>query len=690
MRGPADLPAEARLFDREGYGTLVALLDHHGTLYYREGRSEIADSEYDRLFRLLLEVETLHPEWTDPASPSRRIGAAPDGELPPVIHSRRQYSLDNSYNPEELGEFITRCREGLGLAEGQEPEWFCELKLDGASVSLVYEDGLFVQGVTRGDGQRGEQITAALRTLRTLPLRLAKPHPGRLTVRGEALIPLEDFRRLNEERGRAGLPLFANPRNTAAGSLKLKDPAEVRDRRLALYLYDVVEELPGISTQAALLDFLQELGLPVFGRGQVCARQSEVQHYLARWQQGRHGLPVETDGVVVKLNRLADRERLGYTQRAPRWAMAYKFPSTREVTVLRAITWQVGRTGVVTPVAELEPVTLQGSTVSRATLHNREELERKGVRVGMRVFVEKGGEVIPKISGPAEDPAPFPPPEVPVRCPVCDTTLEGDPEQVALRCPNRACPAQAQAALEHFVSRKAMDIEGIGSRLVTALLEAGLVRDVPDLYGLQAPALAALERMGERSAAKVLENIAASRTREPARLLFALGIRHVGEGVARILMDHLGNLRALSQAGIEELQQIPEVGPVVAASVREYFESPEAQGRLAALERAGFDLAAGSPRRPLETGPLAGRTVVITGTLAGLEREEAKRLLEAAGARVSSSISGKTDYLVAGEKAGSKLEKAQQLGITILDEDGMHRLLSSGPALQDPENIPEQ
>jgi DNA ligase (NAD+) len=684
------LPGQAADFGPGHYRELVGQLEAHGRLYYTEGHSLVPDSEYDRLFRLLLEVESLHPDWLDPASPSQRVGAPPAGDLPPVIHGRRQYSLDNSYNPEELAEFMERCREGLGLGPEQSPEWFCELKLDGASVNLVYQHGLFVQAATRGDGIRGEEITAALRTLRTLPLRLARPPAGRLTVRGEALIPLADFEALNQARLREGQSLFANPRNTAAGSLKLKDPVEVRSRRLVLYLYDVVEELEGINTQEQLLGFLADQGLPVFGEGRVCRGLSEVQAYLDHWQQARHALPVETDGVVVKLNRLADRERLGYTQRAPRWAMAYKFPSTREVTVLRAITWQVGRTGVVTPVAELEPVVIQGSTVSRATLHNREELERKGVRVGMRVFVEKAGEVIPKVSGPAEPADPFAPPTVPTTCPVCDSSLVSDPDQVALRCPNRACPAQAQAAFEHFVSRKALDIEGIGERLVSALLENGLVKDVPDLYTLGLQDLAGLERMGEKSAAKVLEQLAASRKREPARLLFALGIRHVGEGVARILMAHFGNLRALARAEPSELLEVPEVGPVVAASLRDFFLSPEGQARLEGLARAGFELDRGEPDRSPQTGPLAGKTVVITGTLPTLERDQAKRLLEAAGARVSGSISGKTDYLVAGEKAGSKLEKAQQLGIAILDEEGMHRLLSSGPLPRLPDNIPEQ
>ncbi|MCB1047904.1 MAG: NAD-dependent DNA ligase LigA [Calditrichaeota bacterium] len=683
------LPATAEQFDRQQYLQLVRELNQHGRLYHQLGRPSISDAEYDRLYTLLLQVEDRQPGWIDAGSPSRRVGAAPAGELPEVIHARQQYSLDNSYSLDDLREFLARTAEGLGLDSADSLEWYCELKLDGASVSLVYEQGRFVLGATRGDGQRGEEITGALRTIRSLPLQLADGAPERITVRGEALIPQRDFAALNEARAAAGLPLFANPRNTASGSLKLKDPKEVSQRRLAVFLYDVVEELSGLDSQSALIARLQELGLPVFPHGRVCRGFEDVTAYLQHWQQARHELPVETDGVVLKLNRLDQRERLGYTRRAPRWAMAYKFPSTREITRLKEITWQVGRTGVVTPVAELEPVRIQGSTVARATLHNLEEIERRQLRVGLRVYVEKGGEVIPKVTGPAEDPTLFPPVQAPDRCPVCDTDLQRDPEQVALRCPNRACPAQAQAAIEHFVSRKALDIEGIGSRLVSALLEAGLVRDVPDLYALNQEQLQSLERMGEKNAAKVLANLRASLQQDPARLLFALGIRHVGEGVARVLLDRFGNIQALRAASEEELQAVPDVGPRVASSLQEYFRSEEGQQRLEALARAGFDLARGDARALPEAGPLAGKTVVLTGTLTRVDRQDAKRMLEAAGARVSGSISQKTDYLVAGEKAGSKLEKARQLGIAVLDEDGMLRLLSSGPSGPDPSSTTE-
>lgn len=686
---------------REAYRERVRELNRHARLYYTEAAPAIDDESYDRLLAELEAVEAEHPDWIEADSPSRRVGARVDGSLPEVVHEPRLYSLANSYDEAAVEDFHRRVVEALELeddtssesqgdlfvstgveeagaeADGARPEraplYYSELKLDGASLSLVYERGRLALAATRGDGRTGEDVTVQARTIRNLPLalELADP-PQRVVLRGEVVILREDFERLGRERAAAGEKPLANPRNAAAGSLKLLEPAEVRARRLSVFLYEIAafEGAEPPATQRAAIDWLRRAGLPVFPHGRACRNLAEVTAYLDEWRERRSELPVEIDGAVIKLDALDARRRLGWTAKAPRWAVAFKYPALSRVTRLLEIRFQVGRTGVVTPVAELEPVAIAGSTVARATLHNEDEIRRKDLRVGMRVFVEKGGDVIPKVTGPAEDPAGFPPFEMISACPECGAGLLREEGESASRCQNPACPAVRQAAVLHFVSRKALDVEGLGERLASLLCESGRVEDVADLYTLTVEELAELDRMGEKSAAKVRAGLDVSLQRDPARLLFGLGIRHVGESVARHLLAAFGSLQRLSTAGDDELQAVPDVGPAVAASLRAWFGSEAGQALLAKLAGAGFDLdAAGEAATPPPAdSPLAGRSVVLTGTLETLGRDEASRALRALGATVSASVSKKTDWLVAGAQAGSKLEKARALGVPVVDE----------------------
>ncbi len=664
---------------------MLSEVEHHAQLYYVQDAPQIGDIEYDQLLRLLQEAEAVHPEWADPHSPTRRVGAKVSGERPLVTHEPRMYSLANAYSQAELAEWAQRMRP----AETQEADaqaslfadesttkaldLLCELKLDGASISVLYEHGRLVQAATRGDGHQGEDITAAARTIQGLTLRLNLPKaPHRLIVRGEVVMSHEVFRSLNEERVSRGEAAFVNPRNAAAGSMKLQDPAEVAARRLQVFLYEIsaFEGALEPMRQSEVLDWLRTAGFPVFPHARLCHDLHEVREYCDTWENGRRELLVDTDGVVIKLNDRARQQNLGFTAKVPRWAMAFKFPAEMRETRLNAITWQVGRTGVVTPVAELEPVFVSGSTVSRATLHNVEELERKAVRPGMLVLVEKGGEVIPKVAGPAPGQCvdDFAAVVVPVNCPVCGSKLERDEDTVAVRCVNEDCPARAQAAFEHFVSRAAMDIEGFGERVLAALLEKRRVRNSADLFTLNAQELAGYERLGEKSATRLLQSLQAARERTPDRLLFALGIRHVGATVARQLLESFGSIEALSQAGEEEMQAVDGVGPRVAASLRTWFESERGQGQLQALRDVGFDLSREIARAAADS-VFAGKHVVLTGTLESMGRSEVKRLLESLGATVSGSVTARTELVIAGPGAGSKLKKALELKIPVINEE---------------------
>jgi DNA ligase (NAD+) len=669
--------------DRERAAERIAelrrLIRHHNRRYYVDSRPEIGDREFDALLAELEALEIEFPALDDPQSPTHRVGGEPLADFRAVRHPVPMLSLQNTYSEEEVREFDARVRRGL---ETEGPvAYVLELKIDGVAVALRYRRGLFDLGVTRGDGAQGDDITQNLRTVRSLPLTLdAEAGPGgtEIEVRGEVYFPRRAFEKLNEARRVAGEKPFANPRNAAAGTLKLLDPREVAPRPLALFVYQWVgAREAGLRTHAEALERMRALGLPV---NPHAARVADVEAALAAiraWETRRRELDYDTDGVVLKLDDLEGQARLGSTSKAPRWGIAYKFETTVAVTRVREIRVQVGRTGAVTPVAELEPVTLGGTVVKRATLHNADEIRRLDVRVGDWITLEKGGEIIPKVTGVVTDrrtgdEAPF---LFPPACPVCGDPLERAEEEVAIRCVNEHCPAQRKRSVLHFAARGAMEIDGLGAAVVDQLVDRELVRDFADLYRLDAAALAGLERLGERSAGNLVAAIDASRRRPPANLLFALGIRHVGAYAARALARAYGSIDALAAAGEEELAAVEGVGPVIAAAVRRYFARPETVRLLGRLREAGVSLAAETA--PAAGGsPLAGLTFVLTGTLAGMTRDEARRRIEERGGRVAGSVSARTDFVVAGEDPGTKLDRARELGVRVLDEKGLSDLLA--------------
>lgn len=653
---------------------LGALIRHHERKYYVDAAPEISDFEFDALLRELEALEAKHPELRSDDSPTQRVGGEPVKEFEAVAHSVPMLSLANTYNETEVRDFDRRVREGLS---GENVRYHIELKFDGVAVSCRYENGKFVQGATRGDGYQGDDITANLRTISSLPLRIEDPRP--IEVRGEVYMELADFEKLNAKRRAEDLEPYANPRNTSAGTLKLLDPKIVAERRLRLFCYQVSNyQQLNLGRHSESMDFLRDLGFRVNEHRQVVDDIDQALFLLESWRERRRELPYETDGLVIKVEGFAQQRRLGATGKAPRWAIAYKFPAVGKPTLLRAIRVQIGRTGTATPVADLDPVLVGGSTVARATLHNLEEIRRRDVRVGDTVWVEKGGDVIPKITGfdPAKRPAGAKEFEFPKNCPVCDQPLVRDEEEVAYRCANVACPAQAEGRLEHFASRGAMDIEGLGTKLIAQLVREELVHDVGDLYSLTLEDLVKLERMGELSAQNLLEGIERSKARPFSRVLYAIGIRHVGVHVARILAEAFGSLDALRAARLEELVRVHEIGEKVAASVIEFFSRPESLRLLDKLERAGLRVHEETLAK--KSGSLEGKTFVITGTLSSWTRDQAQEELRARGARVADSVSKKTSAVISGESAGSKLEKARALGIPILDESGFRRLLETG------------
>ncbi len=648
-------------------------IQRHERLYYALGKPEISDREFDRLMAELVELETASPELATPDSPTRRVGGEPLSGFREVRHEPPMMSLDNTYNLAELGEWAARL-ERLAPAEAAAGFGFvAELKVDGVSTSLLYEDGVFVRGATRGNGTMGDDVTQNLRTVRALPLRLPPAAPRRLLVRGEVFMPRAEFERVNREREAAGEELYANPRNVTAGSIRQLDSRQVASRRLQAVVYQIADG-PRLATHSESLERLAEWGFPVHDSWRRCRGLDEVEAFVAEWRERRHNLGFETDGVVVKIDDLALRERLGSTAKAPRWAVAYKYEPEQAETVVRAILVQVGRTGVLTPVADFDPVLVAGSTVRRATLHNYEDLSRKDVRVGDTVVIEKAGEVIPRVVEVRLDrrPADSLPFEMPTRCPECGEPVVRYEGEVATRCVNPECPAVRQETIRHFVSRNAMDIEGLGDERIAQLVAAGWVTDIPGLYTLDRAALAALPGWGEKSADNLLASLAESRRRPLARLLYALGIRMVGERTAKLLAQHFGSLAALAAASEEELQVVDEIGPKVAASLRAFFADPRQQRRLAALAAAGVEPP--PVERPTAASlPLAGKTVVLTGKLESMSREEAAERLEALGARVAGSVSKKTSFVVAGEDAGSKLDRARALGIEVVTESELLR-----------------
>lgn len=650
----------------------------HDRLYYVEAKSEISDREYDRLYADLKELETQFPDLLTSDSPTQRAGGQPLKEFKSVRHTVPMMSLDNTYSVEELREFDTRVRK---LLPDEKVEYVLEPKIDGVSITVRYEDGKLAVGATRGDGATGDDITANLKTIRAIPLQLhTKTPPERLEVRGEAYIAVEDFQKLNAEREKAAEPPFQNPRNTTAGSLKQLDPALVAQRPLRAIFYAVADG-PGFKKQSEALETLKKLGFPTHRYWWVCQDIEEVIARAGELQKLETKLPFEIDGAVVKVNDFDQWKRLGTTAKAPRYAIAYKYSHEQAQTKLKDITIQVGRTGTLTPVAELEPVFLAGSTISRATLHNEEEIKRKDIRIGDTVIIEKAGEVIPAVIDIVEkkrprDAKPFDfHKHIHGKCPACGGPIARDPEFVAWRCENIACPAQLKRTIGHFAARHAMDIEGCGEVLVNQLVDQNLVHDVADLYSLTAQQLAELERMAEKSAANVVTAIADSKDRELWRLIHGLGILHVGEGAARKLADHFHDLDALANASLEELQQAEDVGPVMAQSIHDFFRNPRNQAVIEKLRKAGVKMKERAAPKTVASGSFAGKTVVVTGTLGKLSRDEAKDALRKAGATVTDSVSKKTDFLVVGEDAGSKLDKARKLGVKTLSEQEFLKLL---------------
>jgi len=646
----------------------------HEDLYYRQNRPELSDREFDALMAELVELEREHPELVTPDSPTQRVGGEPLEGFAQVRHDPPMQSLDNTYSLAEVGEWIERLQR---LEPDAKLSFVAELKIDGVSISLLYENGVLVRGATRGNGTTGDDVTVNLRTIRSLPLRLRGDAPPRLQVRGEVYMPRSVFARLNRQREAAGEPLFVNPRNSTAGSIRMLDSREVAARHLAALVYQVVEGLEE-PTQGRSLEHLKRWGFPIHDGWRRCDDLASIASFVDDWRDARRELDFETDGVVIKIDDLELRRHLGSTAKSPRWAVAYKFEPERATTRVRDILVQVGRTGVLTPVADLEPVFVGGTTVRRATLHNYEDLARKDVRVGDTVWIERGGDVIPKVvevdlARRPEGARPF---ALPSRCPQCGesvTRLEGE---VAWRCVNPLCPAVIAESIGHFVGRDAMDIEGLGDEKIDQLLAAGKLADYPDLYRLQHADLVDLEGWGERSAEKLLASVEASKGRELHRLLFAIGIRFVGERVAKLLARYFGSLEALSAASEEELVAVPEVGKKVAAAIVAFFADERQRARLAALAAGGVRPPAAE--RPRGEMPLAGRTIVLTGRLERTSREAATQGLEHLGARVAGSVSKKTDFVVAGEEAGSKLDKARQLGVPVVDEAWLERVLGGG------------
>jgi DNA ligase (NAD+) len=689
---------------------LRELIRHHENRYYVLNDPEISDEQFDALLHELEGLEAQHRDLVSRDSPTQRVAGRPIEGFATVEHISPMLSLDNAYNEEELRAFDERVRRGAALGDAP-VTYTAELKIDGLSIALTYQDCQLVRGATRGDGVRGEEVTANVRTIRSIPLTLKGGPRSRVEVRGEVFLPRASFARINKEREEAGDPLFANPRNAAAGTMRNLDPALVARRGLGAFTYQVVlpreagsdtvpDDSGGLRVSAdddwrrshcALLRQMRAWGLPVEPHFTTCAGIDEVIAFCNQWADGRQSLQFDTDGVVVKVDDLALRARLGTTAKFPRWATAFKFPAQQAHTRLLKIDVNVGRTGANTPYAVLEPVFLAGSTISMATLHNADDIARKDFREGDTVIIEKAGDVIPRVIAPILSlrPANAQPWTMPSRCAACGSDLRRDEDEVVWRCENTSCPARLRRSLEHFASRSAMNIEGLGESLVDQLIEQALVHDFADLYHLQpaqleelvvAPKTPRSDRAVPRKLGKVGRNVAEqidrSRSNDLSRLVFALGIRHVGEKAAATLARHLRSMEAILDAPVEHLQTIPDVGPVVAASVRAFAEEPHNRALISRLAAAGVNMTSQQP--PVEqqaAGPLTGKTFVLTGTLSSMTREEATSAIERLGGKVAGSVSKKTAYVVAGEEAGTKLEKAKGLGISILDEEDFKRLI---------------
>ncbi|MEN6310939.1 MAG: NAD-dependent DNA ligase LigA [Acidobacteriota bacterium] len=644
---------------------------YHEKKYYVDSDPQISDGEFDALVRELKDIEARFPSLVTPESPTQRVGEKPVEGFASVAHRTPMLSIDNVYDEDELREFEERVRK---LLPGQKVQYTAELKIDGLGISIVYRDGKYARAVTRGDGVRGDDVTSNVKTLRSLPLVVSERRE--VEARGEIYLPFESFRAINGEREENGEALFANPRNAAAGSIRLLDPRIVASRNLSAFLYYLFINGKEEPTQWGALRKLDDLGFKINPHSRLCRTIDDVLAYYREWTEKRDTLDYDADGIVIKVDDAAQREALGTTAKSPRWAISFKFPARQATTRVNDIVIQVGRTGALTPVAVLEPVKLSGTTISRSTLHNEEELRRKDVRIGDTVLIERSGDVIPSVVSVmlerrAGKEKPF---QWPSECPVCGSAVFKPEGEVISRCINPSCPARIRESILHFAARRAMDIDGLGEAIVDQLLASGLVHTIPDLYGLSLESLAELERMGKKSAANLLGEIAESKGRDLARLVFALGIRHVGERLAQTLAGRFRTLDDLARATEEELTAVEDVGPKVAESIRFFFAQRENRELVRRLQEAGLNMKAreedGAPK------PLAGQVFVLTGTLSAFPREEAQEKLEALGAEVGSSVTKKTTCVVAGESPGSKLAKARELGVKVIGEQELLKILA--------------
>lgn len=719
----ADSPQNVRAQAAARAAELRHLLDYHAYRYYALDAPEITDAAFDKLLVELQQIEAAHPELVTPDSYTQRVGGYVSEQFTPVTHMARMYSMDDAMNLEELDEWLARTEDALGAGR---VAYTCELKIDGLGVAITYQNGSFVRAATRGDGTTGEDVSLNVRTIKDVPMHLSEAalaHMGSdratpIEVRGEVYMPKGSFARLNAEADAEGREPFANPRNAAAGSLRQKDPKVTATRSLATFIYSIADTAPlHVDSQHTFLDWLREAGFSVNPNVARCTSPAEVHAFCADALAHRGDLDYDIDGVVVKVDGFDQQTDLGFTARAPRWAIAFKFPPEEKATVLREIRIQVGRTGVLTPVAEFDPVTVAGSTIARATLHNLDEIRRKDVRVGDTIIVHKAGDVIPEVVVPVLDKRPADAVEwdMPEACPACGSPVVHEGDEVAYRCVSLDCPAQLKERLIHWVSRGCMDVDGLGDELIDKMIEAGLLRDVADFYTLDADAIAALDtgrtyakddkkkgvaagdpiKVGHTIAGKVMDELVRSKAQPLSRVLFALGIRHVGKSVAEVLAQRFLTIDTLAAASEEDIAACEGIGPKIAASVREFLSVPENLKVLQRLREAGLaleeDLGAAVAQAAQETGvaadlaadqPLDGLTFVLTGTLVNRTRDEAGAALKLLGAKVSGSVSKKTSYLVAGPKAGSKLTKAESLGVPVLDEEALERILATGEVPQ--------
>jgi DNA ligase (NAD+) len=654
---------------------------HHEYLYYVLDNPELSDAEFDKLMQQLKDLETEHPSLITPDSPTQRVGGKPREGFVKVPHSSPMLSLDNTYNEEELRDWERRVHELTGR---KDVDYVCELKLDGMSLALIYENRRLVRGVTRGDGTVGEDVTLNVRTVRSIPLAVDKNKlkkagiPADFEVRGELLMPTASFKKINEEREKNGLPTFANPRNFTAGTVRQLDSNITAQRRLDFFPYILLENgRTYFDRHSKTLSALATAGFKVNPNHKLVHSMDEVWAFIQQWEAKRDSLPYEIDGIVVKVDRTGLQDELGFTGKAPRWAIAYKYAARAGITKLEDIRVQVGRTGKLTPVAMLAPVLIGGTTVRNATLHNMDEIDRLGVRIGDWVQVERGGDVIPKVAKVIDDkdhPRGTREFEMPEKCPVCGTKVVRTEGEVDYRCVNANCPAKLLGTILHFASRGVMNIDGMGESLVTQLIDRGLVKNVADIYSLSKKDLLSLERFADKSAQNILNEIENSKKLPLERVIYGLGIRMVGERTAQFLAEHFGSMEALEQAGVEELQNVNEVGPRIAESIVEFFSIAANRKLVERLHEAGLTLKGKKKERGTK---LAGKTFVLTGTLTKYTRDEAKKMIEDAGGKVTGSVSKKTDYVVAGADAGSKLDKAKELGVAVIDEKEMEKLLLS-------------